>query len=443
MITRRNVVLTSALLAGGCASWHSEPSPQSGDFVQVNGQRLLLRGQPYRFVGTNMWYGAYMGSAGPTGDQERLKRELDALQALGVTNIRVLGASELSPLKNSLKPAFRRPTPPYNEVLLEGLDFFMAEMAKRNMKAVIYLSNFWEWSGGFVTYQYWTNGGHYINLGDPAHPWPEFAILSAEFYVSKPANALYRDYVTTLITRRNTITGVAYRDDPAVMSWQLANEPRPGGNMATANIDSFYSWVSDTSAFIKSLDRNHLVSTGNEGLRGCLDSEDVFERLNALQGVDYMTFHIWPLNWSWIDSRNLAQTFEPCESSTKEYIDIHMRAAARVNKPAVAEEFGFVRDGGLNAPSAPTTYRDRFYKLIFDAVEDSTKAGGPFAGTNFWAWGGEGHAQHPDFAMRAGDTSYLGDPPQEPQGRNSVLKTDRSTLELIRNHATRLHAVVA
>jgi mannan endo-1,4-beta-mannosidase len=114
-----------------------------------------------------------------------------------------------------------------------------------------------------------------------------------------------------------------------------------------------------------------------------------------------------------------------------------------VNKPAVAEEFGFVRNGGLYAPSVATTYRDRFYKIVFDAVEDSAKSGGPFAGTNFWAWGGEGRAQHPDFAMRVGDTSYVGDPPQEPQGRNSVFNTDTSTLDLIRRHAAQLRAVTA
>jgi mannan endo-1,4-beta-mannosidase len=104
----------------------------------------------------------------------------------------------------------------------------------------------------------------------------------------------------------------------------------------------------------------------------------------------------------------------------------------------VLEEFGFPREGGLNAPSVPTTHRDRFFRMVYDAVEADAKANGPFAGTNFWAWGGQGRAQHPDAMMKPGDTSYVGDPPQEPQGRNSVFDSDASTLAVIRAHVAAL-----
>ncbi|MDE2164329.1 MAG: mannanase [Alphaproteobacteria bacterium] len=440
MISRRGVVLTGTLFTGGCAAGLHSVFRQhdKSDFVRVDGQHFVLRGEPYRYAGTNMWYGAYLGALGPTGNRDRLRRELDALAALGITNLRVLGSSELSPLKNSMRPAFRGPKPPYNDDLLVGLDYLLAEMGKRDLKAVIYLNNYWEWTGGMVTYLYWTNGGHYIDMNDPAHPWPAFADLSAQFYGNTAANALYRNYVDAVVGRRNTVTGIAYRDDPAIMSWQLANEPRPGGSLAHAQFDAFYAWIADTARFIKSWDANHLVSTGNEGLKGCLESEDCVVRTNAISGVDYMTFHIWPLNWGWIDPKNMAGTYPSCEANTKDYIATHLGIAQQVNKPAVAEEFGLPRDGGEYAISVPTTYRDRYYKLIFDAVRDSASKGGPFAGTNFWAWGGEGRAEHPDFMMQPGDTSLVGDPPQEPQGRNSVFNCDASTLDIIRSHATDL-----
>ena len=98
------------------------------------------------------------------------------------------------------------------------------------MTAVIYLTNFWEWSGGMMTYLYWTNGGRYIDMNDPAHPWPEFPDMSSEFYGNAPAVAMYHDYIRAVVTRRNSVTGRLYRDDPAIMAWQLANEPRPGGS---------------------------------------------------------------------------------------------------------------------------------------------------------------------------------------------------------------------
>ena len=128
-----------------------------------------------------MWYAAYLGSDA-AGNRGRLKRELDRVAALGINNIRILGSSEFSPLKNSVRPTFRNRTSHFNEELLRGLDHTLAEMGKRGLTAVIYLTNFWEWSGGMMTYLYWTNGGRYINMNDPAHPWPEFPDMSSEFY---------------------------------------------------------------------------------------------------------------------------------------------------------------------------------------------------------------------------------------------------------------------
>ena len=40
----------------------------------------------------------------------------------------------------------------------------------------------------------------------------------------------YKDWAATLIARVNTITGVAYRDEPAIFAWELANEPRCYGS---------------------------------------------------------------------------------------------------------------------------------------------------------------------------------------------------------------------
>jgi len=120
-----------------------------------------------------------------------------------------------------------------------------------------------------------------------------------------------------------------------------------------------------------------------------MESRECVIRTNAVPAVDYLTFHIWPLNWSWIDSKNLAKTYDVCEANTRKYIATHLKIAGKMNKPAVAEELGFPRDDGGYALSTPTSLRDRFYGLIFAMVQDSARKEGPFAGTNFWAWGGE------------------------------------------------------
>ncbi|GAA0553349.1 mannan endo-1,4-beta-mannosidase [Rhizomicrobium palustre] len=435
MLTRRGFV---AGTAGLCASSSGAAVIPPSAFVSVSGTGFLNGGKPYRFAGTNLWYAPYLGSQGKLGHRERLKRELDVLKRNGLSNLRILASGEESPLDNSLKPAIHGPKPPYNEELLQGLDFTLAEMAGRGMKAVLFLNNFWEWSGGMVTYQAWTNGGHFINLNDPAHPWPEFADFSAGFYVSPKAIALYEEYIAAIIARVNTVTGKAYRDDPTIMSWQIANEPRPGGTPSKEKFAAFYAFLARTAAFIKARDPNHLVSTGNEGVMGCLESTECVLKAHAPKAIDYVTFHMWPQNWSWIDPLKLDTSYESGEAKCRAYINTHIKLAETLKKPLVLEEFGFPREENRNGPEALTTHRDRFFAMVYKAVEESAKKGGPLAGSNFWAWGGEGQALHPDYVMKPGDTTYVGDPPQEPQGRNSVFASDGSTLKIIAAHAKAL-----
>ena len=442
--TRRAVLAASAaatvLPAAACAT-----APNAGGaspFVKVDGLGFVVNGRPYRFVGANMWYAAYLGADADYGNRARLTRELDTLAETGVTNIRLMASSEDSPLRNSVTPTFRNRTDTYNETLLEGLDLTLAEMGERDMKAILCLTNFWEWSGGMMTYLYWVNGGQYLNMNDPAHPWPQFPDFNSAFYTQAEAQRLYRDYIRAVVTRTNTVTGVRYIDDPTIMSWQLANEPRPGGSDAIAapNLPAFYAWIEGTAAYIKSLDPNHLVSTGSEGLKGCIERTDCVVATHEPASVDYLTAHIWPQNWSWVDQRDLAATAEAGRPLVDKYIRDHIEIARGLNKPLVIEEFGYPRDGGLNDPSAPTTYKDRFYTQIFDAVLASIREGGPLVGSNFWAWNGEGRAAHPDHRFRPGDTSYVGDPPHEPQGWYGVFDSDASTRALIRAHAAALAA---
>ncbi|MDI7774492.1 cellulase family glycosylhydrolase [Asticcacaulis sp. EMRT-3] len=416
----------------------TSPQPPANAFVTRDGIHFKRKGETYRYVGANIWYGAYLGSAASFGNRARLVRELDDLKALGVVNLRVLGSSELSPLINSLDPAFSYGPDKYNEDLLSGLDFLLAEMAKRDMTAVLYLTNFWEWSGGMVTYQYWTNGGHYINNNDPAHPWPDFADFSAQFYASGAAKQAYDDYVKMLVSRANTITGKAYNQDPTIMAWQLCNEPRPGGSdkVVLANADAYYGWIADSCALIRSLDPNHLISLGHEGLMGVNLHEDML--IKAHEHIDYLTAHIWPQNWGWVDKNDLGGTFDASAARVQTYIDDHIRIARQIGKPLVFEEFGFPRDHIAYDPGTPTTYKDRFYGLIYAAVEEAITKDTPVAGSNFWAWGGAGRALHADHHMLRGETAYVGDPPHEPQGWYSVFNTDTSTQALIRAHAADL-----
>lgn len=432
----RRTLLTGATAAtallglGGCGQAALAASP---GFIRRSGTQLLRDNQPYRIVGANMWYAAWLGADAEYGNRARLTRELDRLQAMGLNNLRIMAAAEEGPLNNSIKPGFTRDDGSTNSALMEGLDFAMAEIGKRGMTAVLALSNFWEWSGGLQTLLYRATG-EYMDMGDPAHPWPAFADATAAVYSNEAAVENYRTHVAAVVGRTNSVTGLRYADDPAVMSWQHANEPRPGGGAEAIaqHRDAYLEWIASTAELIRSMDGNHLVSLGQEGTQATAGDEELV--VAAHETVDYVTAHIWPLNWGWVTGDDLPGTWPGGKQKVEDYLAVHTRLAEEMNKPLLIEEFGFPRDGEAYSPDTTTEFREKYYRTIYDAVEKSWAAGGALQGSNFWAWNGEARASHADFRFKDGDLAYMGDPPHEPQGWYGNFDVDQAMIALIEAH---------
>ncbi len=443
MIDRRSILAGTAALAGcAVAPGISSPTPPAigATFLRRDGKRFVRDGRPYRFAGANLWYAAWLGADAAFGNRARLLRELDALKAAGITNLRIMASAEEGPLNNSIKPGFRDGGTTYSRTMFEGLDFAMAEIAKRGMTAVLCLTNFWEWSGGLMTYLFYVEG-RYIDMNDPAHPWPAFANANARFYGNAKAVGLYHDYVRGVVSRTNTVTGARYADDPSILSWQLCNEPRPAGDIAHADLPAFYGWVDGTARLIKSIDPNHMVSTGSEGLKGSLEQASIALAEHEFPSIDYLTVHVWPNNWGWVQQTDLPGTYARGEQLVEQYVRQHIVIANQLNKPMVIEEFGYPRDGGSNDPKATIVYKDRFYQLLHRIALTDAQAGGPTAGTNFWAWNGEARTKNADWKFKAGDLNYMGDPPHEPQGWYGVFDSDASTLAIIAEQARAMEAI--
>jgi mannan endo-1,4-beta-mannosidase len=412
------------------------------DFIRVEGTQFMFRGTPYLFAGTNMWFGAYLGAAGPTGQRERLLRELDMLRAHGITNCRVMASSEASVLPAAVRPPIQRAPGDIDEDLMCGLDFLLAALAERGMHAVLYLTNFWDWSGGMSSYNAWTDGGAVPAVPDPGNAWEALVGYTATFYANARANELYRAQVERVVLRTNTVNGRIYRDDPAIMAWQLANEPRPGlyGARGEKNLPAFFRWLAETAAFIHAIDPHHLVSTGSEGTEGCLGSDEHFISAHNDTRIDYLTFHLWPFNWRWFDPHRPAETLPGAYERSRAYVERHSALARRLGKPIVLEEFGLTRDRGAVEAGTPTVARDGFFAFVGALLLEGMGSGAPLAGSNFWAWGGEGHAPSIDTGEEA-TTGAPGDPPHEPQGLNSVYDSDLSTLAVVHEHASLLEAL--
>ena len=415
----------------------TNPGISDNQYVKVKGMQFVLDGKPFYFVGTNFWYGCYIGSSGETGDRNRLIRELDRLQALGITHLRIMAGSQESYIKNSLKPAIEKSPGVYDQNLLDGVDYLLAEMGKRNMKAILFLNNYWEWSGGMAQYNAWAGDG---KGADPEGEggWSGFMTYSAKFYSNPKAVQLFKNFITDIITRKNKVTGYYYYEDPVIMAWQLANEPRPGTDEeGLGNAEHYYAWIDSTAGYIHSIDRNHLVTTGSEGLAGSLQSEEVFVKAHQSANIDFLTFHLWVKNWGWFNANKIEQTYSSAEKKAVEYMNRHFAFARKLGKPITLDEFGMARDNELCVPGSASTARDKYFKKIFEIVYDSAAVGSPIAGSDFWAWGGEGRGWNADDKWLRGDP-FVGDPPQEPQGLNSVFDVDASTLEIIKFYSGKM-----
>ena len=433
--------LALALSVGACHSVKpKETTTTASAFVTVNGKQFMRGDRPYYIAGANMWYGGYLGAPNAVGDRARLAKELDQLKALGVNNLRVLAVSERSEINSAVKPATTNGFGSYDESLLQGLDYLLVEMAKRDMTAVLYLNNFWQWSGGMTQYMAWIDGG---SVADPnvTGDWEGFQAKSASFYQSEQAQTEYRKTIHKLVTRVNTISGQAYGDDTTIMSWQLANEPRPGNSKTTAAEKKIYlNWVDQTATYIHSLDKQHLVSTGNEGEMGSAVDMDLYAATHALPSIDYLTYHMWIRNWGWFDKRKPAETWDGAWKKGATYLHSHIDVANKLNKPLVLEEFGLDRDMGSYDIKSTTVYRDKFYREVFNVLVARAEAGDAIAGYNFWAWNGAARTQRSDYWWQQGD-DFMGDPPQEEQGMYGVFDSDTSTIAIIRTMNQRLQAL--
>lgn len=430
------VVMALAALIG-CQSNQAE---KDIEFVTTRDGRFYRGDTEYKFIGANFWYGAVLASEGQGGDRERLQKELDLMQEVGITNVRVLvGGEGPDTVASHVVPVLQPEPGVYNDTILQGLDYLIAELEKREMTAVLFLNNSWEWSGGYGAYLEWAGCG-------PVPDWSDWTIAQnyhCQFVKNDSAKAMAERHVRYIVSRTNTVTGKPYTESPAIMAWELANEPRAFARDSVTKA-CFAEWVETQAKLIKSLDSNHLVTTGSEGLEGCEEDSALFRKIHAFPEIDYICIHIWPYNWRWLGpasgplTNGLAKNGETsvvdsvpfASRMTRAYMDRCWDVVKDLNKPMVLEEFGYPRDGYRIELNSTTQGRDSYYEYAFSLMDE-----GKLQGCCFWAWGGYAQPKHVRW-QRWDD--YVGDPAQEEQGLNAVFASDTTTLEVIRQAAERL-----
>jgi mannan endo-1,4-beta-mannosidase len=430
LFNRRDLLRGAAVGAGGLLlpACHSMPGAASAGSarpvipggLQVRGTRFYLDDKPFYVNGFNYWSALPLSREGNTAGWDQVRRDLDALQAVGINTLRIMGSSE-GPDTEALRivPSLQPAPGQYDPAGVAGIIRLVQELERRKLFAILIMNNFWHWSGGMGQYLAWAGQGP-IPYPPPAPGgnWDRYQKYVGQFYRNDKAKQLFDDFLRYMVPK--------LKGSPAVI-WELANEPR-GMN----NLGPFHSWIDKTAGLIRQLAPGQLVTTGSEGQTASPSYAGVDTvKDHASPNIDFITFHMWAENWGWVHGPSLEHDYPKAVQLAQRYVNDHATRAAKLGKPIVLEEFGFPRDGGSFDPAAPTTLRDKYFQEVYGLVH-SLKASSPMAGIMPWAWAGDARPPRPGEYWRPGDP-FIGDPPHEQQGWYSVYDKDESTLKIIKD----------
>ena len=365
-MNRKLLVVAALVLVGGAAvlflmASRSSPSNAAEDqFVRQRGGRFFAGNKPFRFVGANV---AVMYR---DEDRARMPETLHQAAQAGIRVVRVWAFGEGGP--NDVKPVadfqdwprnhyFRLAPGQWNEDSFVHLDKVIAEAAKNNLYVQLCLVNWWRDTGGVTQYLRWAG------INDAADDSYDFGINNEKamlFYTNPETRRLYREHVEKLATRRNTVTGKLYRDDPAIFGWELINE----GQAITGRWAERRAWFAEMSEYLKSLDPNHMIAPGTWGYRTSSERREWIAD-HALPAIDYCDVHNYP--------RPDHDSFVNSPQALKEFIENRAAAAFSIRKALVFGEFGMGVEGFNDA-----TQLD-WFKAFF---EGNARAG--TAGAMFW-----------------------------------------------------------
>jgi len=355
------VLVGSAAVLFLVASRKSAPSNISEDrFVRQRGGRFVIDGKPFRFVGANV---AVMFR---DEDRARMPETLRQAAQAGIKVVRVWAFGEGGP--NDVKPMadfadwprdfyFRRTPNEWNEAAFVHLDKVIAEAAKNNIYVQLCLTNWWRDTGGVTQYLRWAG------INDAADDSYKFGINNDKailFYSNPETRRLYREHLEKLATRRNTITGVLYRDDPTIFGWELMNEAQ----VITGRWAERRAWFAEMSGYLKSLDPNHLIAPGAWGYRSSSERREWLAD-HAIPTIDYCDVHSYP--------RDDHDSFVDSPQALREFIENRAAAAYSLRKPLVFGEFGMGVEGYNGASQLD------WWRAFFDG---NARAGA--GGAMFW-----------------------------------------------------------
>jgi mannan endo-1,4-beta-mannosidase len=318
-------VLVFALLFAPAAVSAADDASATA-FIKTSETAFTVAGRPFFVTGVNNHYLTF-------GSQDEVIRVLDDAMAIGANVVRTFLQPVIGSLDGSVGTIWnwrieadasdlavndtyllywdpRESRMAINDGAngMQKVDFLIAEAGKRRLRLIIAFLDFWTYTGGAQQMRAW-----YGSKDE-----------SGFFFDDPRTKRDYRTWVSHVVQRVNSLNGLAYRDDPTIMAWELMNE----GNALPASLR--LAWTAEMSAYVKSLDPNHLVSSGHA---------NVADRLSDLKipTLDFGTWHGYPLYYKLTVQQFNDMITEFCQLAT------------RVNKPVLLEEFGYARSNQASA----------------------------------------------------------------------------------------------
>mmetsp|Transcript_16658 Transcript_16658/g.42177 ORF Transcript_16658/g.42177 Transcript_16658/m.42177 type:complete len:478 (+) Transcript_16658:194-1627(+) len=281
----------------------------------------------------------------------------------------------------------------YNEDALKAMDLIINEASKYGLRLIIPLANNWLTVDSKSNFANWTADA----LGMPRPENPDDI-----FFTNPLAREKYKQHISTLLYRVNSENGIKWRDDPAILAWNIMNEPRCDVAMRETCERDLHNWLHDMAGHIKSIDSNHLVGIGSEGFYAVPDdfrgsnvgvnpglrpgdslaeaptwSESTgqdFIKNTAIPDIDFATLHLWIDDWG---------VEEETMPFIADWLLAHMQDAKALGKPLIMQEFG--KKLNETANEADET-RVPYFNAIYRIANRSARKGGVLKGSLFWEW---------------------------------------------------------
>ncbi|EQB50640.1 hypothetical protein CGLO_09896 [Colletotrichum gloeosporioides Cg-14] len=352
--------LVAILSSLACVQSLAVPKPrQVGSFPSASGTRFTIDGQTKYFAGSNSYWISFLTN---NADVDLV---MDNVAKSGLKIFRVWGFNDVNTIPGNNQVWYQYLSASGSQINtgangLQRLDAVVSAAERKGVKLIINFVNFWDDYGGFNAYV--------KAFGGSKESW----------YTNAAAQAQYQAYVRAVVNR--------YKSSSAIFAWELANEPR----CKACSTDVIYKWAESTSKFVKSLDSNHMVTLGDEGMGLPGDGSypyqygegtDFVKNL-GIKTLDFGTFHMYPDHWG-VDLK----TWSPG------WIKSHGEACAKAGKPCLFEEYGSLSD----------------HCNIEKAWQQVSRTASGLGADLFWQWGDQlssGQTHNDGFTIYHGSSDY-------------------------------------